>query len=101
MENAKTFLSGTTVICHLTTYDRNEALMNADSPPTITIRKQPLPIVIVDQGEMVNVGLGKYEYSWDTTGVSAGVYEIEFNMTVNGDKRRIIEERTITDGGEI
>lgn len=100
MENAKTFLAGTTVICHLTTYDRNDMLMNADSPPLITIRKLPLPITIVAQGEMTNVGLGKYEYGWDTTGVSAGTYEIEFYMVVNGDKRRIIEERTITDGGE-
>ena len=78
--------AGTTAVCQLTTYSVYGVLMDCDGLPEITITKEPIPISIIASGNFIDVGLGKYEYRFETEGKSMGEYAILVEGIVGGDQ---------------
>jgi len=91
-------LQGNTVIFTLETYNEDELRMDADTAPTISIKKgEAMFVSDLISAAMTRSDLGEYKYYWDTDDVVIGMYSIDAVFAVDGVKQHIEIQRTITD----
>lgn len=92
---------GSTIIITLWTYDMDDQLTDADSPPTLYIKRgeSALAPLVVEETEMVHAALGRYTYNWDTRGLASGDYRLECHCIVDGIHRHLDKEFPLTSRG--
>jgi len=82
---------GNTIRIYVETYDSDDNLTDADTPPVLYVKKGDSALVapLIDGISMTRVDLGKYEQLWDTKDAPLGLYDITVIYSMDNVRRAV------------